>query len=315
MPRVSIIVRTKDRPAFLSRALADIADQTFTDWDVIVVNDGGDAATVRATAAASAAADRVVVMDSPAPGGRCAAANVGIGASEGEYVVLHDDDDLWHTDFLRRTTAVLDASPGDAGVMVETEIIYERASGAGWIETGRVPYWQGMTGISFTSLLEVNRAVPISFLYRRELHHELGPYDETLDAVEDWDFYLRVTARHPIAFLSGTPLAYWTQRPAATGADGNSMFELAAEHARDDLSVRDRALREWVAENGPGLPLYIALVEKRIRAEILADLDALKSQLVRELDARHPIWSRVRRARHRLRANTRSERGGTGHSG
>lgn len=297
MPRVSVVVRTKDRPAFLSRALADVAAQTFTDWQVIIVNDGGQQEEVRRTAAASAAADMTVVIDSPVPGGRCVAANAGIRAASGEYIVLHDDDDLWHPDFLRRTVAVLDSSPTDAGVMVETEIVYERASGAGWVETGRVPYWQGLTGISFTSLLEVNRAVPISFLYRRALHDEVGYYDESLDAVEDWDFYLRVTAGHSLAFLGGTPLAYWTQRPAATGADGNSMFELAAEHTRDDLAVRDRALREWVSANGAGLPLYIASVEKRLRSEMSAQFDALPSRIAEEVYARHPFWRRVARLR------------------
>ena len=293
MPRVSVVVRTKDRSVFLRRALADIAAQTFTDWDVVVVNDGGDGAVVRSVAADSPSASRVTVIDSQAPGGRCAAANAGIRVATGEYVVLHDDDDLWHPDFLARTTAALDASPADAGVMVETEIVYERADGAGWVQTHRAPYWQGMTAVSFTALLEVNRAVPISFLYRRALHDELGPYDETLDTVEDWDFYLRVTAKYPLVFLGGTPLAFWTQRPAATGADGNSMFELASQHERDDLAVRDRALREWVIENGPGLPLYIASVEKRIRADFAAALEHQTERFVSEVYARHPIWRRL----------------------
>jgi glycosyltransferase involved in cell wall biosynthesis len=299
MTRVSVVVRTKDRPAFLSRALADIAAQTFADWEIVVVNDGGDGEQVRAIVAASSAAARISVVDTVGEGGRCVAANMGIRATDGAYVVLHDDDDLWHRDFLRRTTAVLDASPSDAGVMVETEIVYERAEGSGWVETQRVPYWKGMAGVSFTSLLEVNRAVPISFLYRRSLHEELGFYDESLDAVEDWDFYLRVTARYTIAFLSGTPLAFWTQRPTATGADGNSMFELAAEHARDDLVVRDRALREWVVENGAGLPLYIASVENRLRAEFTEQMARLPERVVEDVYARHPIWRRVARLRRR----------------
>ena len=293
MPLVSIVVRTKDRPGFLTRALTDITAQTFGDWEVIVVNDGGDGAAVRTVVGDSAFAGTVTVIDSPAPGGRCASATAGIRSATGEYVVLHDDDDLWHPEFLTRTTAALNASPADAGVMVETEIVYERADGTGWVQTHRVPYWEGMTALSFTALLEVNRAVPISFLYRRALHDELGPYDETLDTVEDWEFYLRVTAKYPLVFLGGTPLAFWTQRPAATGADGNSMFELASQHERDDLVVRDRALREWVIENGPGLPLYIASVEKRIRADFAAALEHQTERVVSEVYARHPIWRRL----------------------
>ena len=79
------------------------------------------------------------------------------------------------------------------------------------------------------------------------------------------------------------------------------MFELAHHHERDDLEVRDRALRAWVAENGQGLPLYIALVARRLRDEMTAGFEAQNARIERELDARHPIWSRVRRVRHRLR--------------
>jgi len=299
MPPVSIVVRTKDRPGFLTRALTDITAQTFGDWEVIVVNDGGAGDAVRARVDAHPSAERVRVIDTETPGGRCAAANAGVRAATGEYLVLHDDDDLWHPEFLARTTDALGAHPVDAGVMVATEILYERPEGSGWVETQRTPYWHGMSAVSFTSLLEVNRAVPISFLYRRSLHDEVGPYDETLEAVEDWDFYLRVTARHPIAFLGGTPLAYWPQRPTVTGANGNSMFELASEHERDDHAVRDRALREWVAENGPGLPLYIASVEKRLRTEFAAAIEQIPEHVADAVYARHPVWRRLARLRRR----------------
>ena len=295
--RVSVIVRTKNRPAFLARALADISRQSFVDAEVIVVNDGGDPALVEHAVAASAVADRARIVVPAAPGGRCAAANAGLREAAAAYVVLHDDDDLWHTDFLTRTVALLDASPDDGGVMTATEIIYEEQRAGVWVETGRAPFWEGMSGVSFTSLLEVNRAVPISFLYRRSLHDEVGWYDESLDAVEDWDFYLRVAARYPLAFLGGTPLAYWTQRPGSTGAEGNSMFELAALHERDDLAVRDRALRAWVTEHGAGLPLYIALIERRL----LERIDALEKALVREASAQSPVTWLLRRARRTLR--------------
>ncbi|BDZ45888.1 hypothetical protein GCM10025866_17970 [Naasia aerilata] len=262
---MAVIVRTKDRPYFLRRALADIAGQTFTDAEVLVVNDGGDEAAVQAVLEESGIQDRITVLNTPGKAGRCAAANAGIRATTAPYVVLHDDDDLWHADFLLRTVATLDESPADAGVVVATEIVIEERSEDGWSAVGRAPFWEGLTGITFTSLLEVNRAVPISFLYRRSIHDEVGYYDESLLTVEDWDFYLRVAAKHPVAFLGGEALAFWTHRPAAEGADSNSMFELAGQHSRDDLAVRDLALRAWVAENGPGLPLYIALVERRLR--------------------------------------------------
>lgn len=295
MPRVSIVVRTKDRPEFLRRALVDIAAQTFDDWEAIVVNDGGDAAAVAAVMELASVDCPFTMIDSPAPGGRCAAANAGINAAAGEYVVLHDDDDRWDPSFLARTTNWLDTNPADGGVMVSTAIVYEEQRGDEWVEVERVPYWAGMSRLSVIELLEINRAVPISFLYRRSLHDLAGLYDESLEAVEDWDFYLRAISVAPIGFISGEPLAFWAQRPRAAGAAANSMFALGEQHIRDDLRVRDRALAAWIDTNGPGLPLYIALMERRIKEHTQAQLMELRRDLTRELDARHPIWSRIRR--------------------
>lgn len=297
---VGIVVRTADRPEFLRRALADIGRQSFTDFTVLVVNDGAMDDDVATVIADSDVAQRSRVVKTLSPGGRCTAANTGIRQLDTAYIVLHDDDDLWDPQFLARTVAYLEANPADAGVAVSTEIVYEREEDGSWVPFRREPFWQGLTAITFTSLLEINRAVPISFLYRRAVHDEIGYYDEALDAVEDWEFYLRLTAKHPVGFLTGAPLAYWMQRPGVAGAEGNSMFELASMHERDDLAVRDAALRKWVADNGAGLPLYMAraLAELRIDVERRID-DRARALLVEMYDA-HPLWGRLRRLRRRF---------------
>lgn len=307
---MGVIVRTKDRPYFLARALGDIAAQSFRDAEVVVVNDRGDREQVAATVAASPIADRVRIVDVAEPGGRCFAANTGIRETEAPYVVLHDDDDLWHPDFLARTVEYLDAHPNDGGVMVPTDIVYEKQDRGVWKEVSRAPFWAGMTSVTFLALLQINRAVPISFLYRRAIHDEIGMYDESLEAVEDWDLYLRISERFAIGFLEGDALAFWTQRPSGRGADGNSMFELSSAHRRDDVLVRDRALRSWSASNGPGLPLYIAYLHEQLRAEFTSELEARldrqREQIVAEIYDRHPLWRRLRRIRS---AFARSRRG------
>jgi glycosyltransferase involved in cell wall biosynthesis len=303
--RVGIVVRTRQRPAFLRRALGDIAAQRFSDWQVVVVDDGGDATEVDAIVEEAGLGDRArVVHIAPGEGGRCIAANTGVRALETEYVVLHDDDDRWHPAFLERTVAWLDEHAAHAAVSAATEIVYEENRGGTWVEVGRAPFWAGMSRISLGEMMSVNRAVPISVVYRRRLHDEIGWYDETLDAVEDWDLYLRMLRDHEIGFLAGEPLAFWTQRPDSVGLDANSMFGLAAEHARDDAVVRDRALAEWMHREGPGLPLYLASLQTQLAAHVDEAVDRLRAELRddlrREIDAHQPLLSRVRRLRRRL---------------
>ncbi|MDR7185316.1 glycosyltransferase involved in cell wall biosynthesis [Microbacterium trichothecenolyticum] len=290
-PRVGIVLRTKNRPWFLRRALRDIAAQTYPEWFVEIVNDGGDAADVD-SAIAELAPDlqaRIAVAHHGEPQGRSAAANVGMRRLHTEFVVLHDDDDLWHPAFLTRAVDWLDAHADDIGVVARTEIVYE-AESAGhpgqFQEVGRAPFWEGLTDISYSDLLQINRFVPIAYVYRRSLHDEVGMYREDVHAAEDWEFNLRAAAKHHIGFLGGEPLAFWMQRVGVEGETGNSMFVLADDHRRYDATVRDEALRRYVAEFGPGLPLFLTRfieveVSRIVREQLSAELDRRPSDLDR----------------------------------
>lgn len=304
--RVGIVVRTRQRPDFLRRALDDIAAQSFVDRRVVVVNDGGDREEVERVVTDSSVPTEVIHI-APGEGGRCIAANTGVRAAATEFVVLHDDDDRWHPDFLTRTVDWLDTHPADAAVSVTTEIVYEEERSGRWVEVGRAPFWAGMQRISLSEMLSVNRAVPISVLYRASVHEEAGWYDESLEAVEDWDFYLRVLAHGGFGLVAGPPLAFLTQRPDATGIAANSMFALADAHARDDSLVRDRALAEWTRREGEGLPLYLAGLQEQLLARLDERAEAhaarlraeIREDVRHEIDAHQPLWSRLRRLRRR----------------
>jgi glycosyltransferase involved in cell wall biosynthesis len=282
---VGIVVRTKNRPWFLRRALADICAQGYAGWQVHVVNDGGDPAAVELAleAVPQELRERFGVTHNDSPHGRSAAANEGVRGLETEFVVLHDDDDLWDPRFLLETVEWLDAHPEDVGVVVRTEIVYEADDGrGGFAEAARAVFWPDIDRITYSDLLRINRFVPISYLYRREVHDRVGYYREDVHAAEDWEFNLRVAAVDPIGFIEGRPLAYWMQRTGVGGELGNSMFALADDHERYDAAIRDEALRDYVARFGPGLPLYLArLVETEVTRIVREELDRRPSDLDR----------------------------------
>jgi glycosyltransferase involved in cell wall biosynthesis len=279
----------------LARALDDLLAQRFGDWAAVVVNDGGDASAVERVIANVDARSRgrISAIHHEHSAGRSAAANAGVRGVPGEYLVLHDDDDLWHPDFLQEAVDWLDRHAADGGVVARTEIVYERETVNGFEETGRVPFWPSLTGISYGELLQVNRFVPIAYLYRRSLHDEVGYYREDIHAAEDWEFNLRVASRHPIGFLGERVLAYWMQRPSAVGAMGNSMFVLEHEHEYYDRLIRDEALRGYVAGHGDGLPLFLA---RLVQDEVARQLDERRTLGQRVLQAAQRRW-RARRMR------------------
>ncbi|MCZ2403922.1 glycosyltransferase family 2 protein [Paenarthrobacter sp. Z7-10] len=258
--RVAVVVRTKNRSVLLARALADIFDQTFADLTVVVVNDGGDPAPVDAIAGAYAhlPAGRLMVIHHLHSAGMEAASNAGIRASQSDYIVIHDDDDRWHPDFLLNTVQHLDAHPGVRGVTVRTEIVFEDIIAGEILQTGTQPWCSELTSITLADMMTSNRMVPISFLYRRAVHEEVGYYNEDLDAVGDWEFSLRFLSYNSIDLLSEEPLAYWCQRPSLDGDLGNSVIAAADDHQKFDRYVRDHHLRHEIRQGGLGSLLYLA---------------------------------------------------------
>ena len=269
-PTVAVLVRTKDRPRFLRRALANIAEQTFTDYTVCVINDGGDESATRAILQASPLAhllegDAPRLMLLTTSGGNMeAASNAGLAATDSEFVAIHDDDDLWAPEFLERTVGALRASEA---LICSTRVVerYERETPEGEFEVyeERI-FHDGLPGFGLQFLYRTNRTVPIGILYRRRLHELVGFYDESLPVVGDWEFNLRVAAVTEV-LLVDEPLAYWSLRPEADGAEANSV-QRQAEHARFDASVRARAIRDDLQSGGrPGPYLY--------QAHLMADLE------------------------------------------
>lgn len=258
---VAVIVRTKNRPQFLRRALQDIFGQTYSGFHVVIVNDGGSAEQVESVVSElpETARGRIDTIHHGQSQGMESASNSGIRSCDSKYIVIHDDDDLWHPEFLARTVHYLDNS-SDAGVVVRTNIRYEEIIDGEIRETGSAPFWENIRQISLGDMLSVNRAVPISFLYRRALHEELGYYDGRLQVCGDWEFNLRVLVRHSVGFLDGEPLAFWSQRPAAAGDDANSIFGKARDHERSDRRIRDDYLRRDLANGGLGTLLQISAV-------------------------------------------------------
>lgn len=269
-PTVAVLVRTKDRPRFLRRALANIAEQTFTDYTVCVINDGGDESATRAILQASPLAhllegDTPRLMLLTTSGGNMeAASNAGLAATDSEFVAIHDDDDLWSPEFLERTVGALRASEA---LICSTRVVerYERETPEGEFEVyeERI-FHDGLPGFGLQFLYRTNRTVPIGILYRRRLHELVGFYDESLPVVGDWEFNLRAAAVTEV-LLVDEPLAYWSLRPEADGAEANSV-QRQAEHARFDASVRARAIRDDLQSGGrPGPYLY--------QAHLMADLE------------------------------------------
>lgn len=277
--RVNIVMRTRNRKVLLERAIADVLAQDDSRWFLTIVNDGGRRDLVDAAVAArrSELGDRVQVLHRAESTGMEAAANAGIRSRLTDFVAIHDDDDTWAAGFLRRTIERLDAHPHEVAVGVRTEIVWEMIDGPVVRETSREVFLPWLEQVTLGDMLRFNTCVPISMLYRRDALDAVGLFDESLDVVGDWECHLRLAARGPIGFIAEPALAYWHQRPHATGDAGNSVIALRDAHRTTDRRVRDARLREFAADEGLGLPLYLTrYIDDRFE-ELHARLDRLEA--------------------------------------
>ncbi|UYG16968.1 glycosyltransferase [Brachybacterium huguangmaarense] len=296
-PTVAVVMRTKDRPVMLDRAVRDVLSQTRADWQLVIVDDAGDAEAVDAVVAryAHESFGRIGVLHRAESTGMEAASNAGITATASELLCIHDDDDTWHPTFLQRTVEHLRRHPEESAVVVRTEIVHEHQEGTTLVEDERFLSWPRLHAMRLADFMTVNRTTPIAVVHRRRVHDELGLFREDLPAVGDYEFHLRLLQHGAVGFLD-LPLARWHLRPSAAGADSNSMFAMDDAHHDVDLTLADAYFREWVGEHGIGLPMFISRtvgeqVDRateglaRTHDELLARLDAVSGQLA-EVGAR-----------------------------
>jgi GT2 family glycosyltransferase len=242
MRRVAVITRTKDRPLFLERAARSVLGQRFSDFVWVIVNDGGDPAAVEAFVQRhrDEAAGRVRLIHHPSSLGMQTAANAGIMQSDSDYVVIHDDDDTWDPCFLECTTAHLEQT-STMGVAAATDLVTEQVVGEEITTLETVRFLPGMRAISIYRMCFENQFAPIAFVFRRAVFEDIGYFDQDLRGYGDWDFHLRFLERYDVEYLD-TPaaLAFYHQRPEATGDQRNSVF------SDDQQVLANKMFNKWL---------------------------------------------------------------------
>jgi glycosyltransferase involved in cell wall biosynthesis len=254
---VAVVLRTKDRPRFLERAVASVLGQTFDDLELIVVNDGGAPASVDAVVD-RAADGRVRVLHNAGSEGMVAATNRALAASDSTFVAIHDDDDTWAPTFLERTVGHLGQSEA-MGVVATADRVVERVVDERIETLARERLFPDLRFVSLYRLCFENLATPIAFLYRREALAAVGRYDERFGGAADWEFALRFVRAFEVDYLrTEEALAFYHHRPDATGIDTNSVY--TEEHRRLESRVANELLRDDLTAGRLGLGLIVNAV-------------------------------------------------------
>ncbi|MGI0015089.1 MAG: glycosyltransferase family 2 protein, partial [Nitrososphaera sp.] len=128
MAKISVLIPTYNRPEFLRLAIVSVLNQTFQDFEIIVVDDASW--TPGTQSVTEGFADkRIKYVRHPVNRGLSAARNSGIRAAVGRYIALLDDDDEWLEEKLARQFSVIESSPLRVGVVYTGCFYIDRLTG------------------------------------------------------------------------------------------------------------------------------------------------------------------------------------------
>lgn len=313
MPAVTIVMRTYERPVLLARALASVQAQTFGDWHLVVVNNGGDPKVVDAVVGAAregTSHGAIETLHLPDRVGMEEASNIALSRSSSEFFAVHDDDDSWVPTYLEVTTSLLGASSCAAVVTGVTRVHETFRDGKVWpISEEAVPLSEGR--LSFAGMIGGNTFPPIAALFRRSVFETVGGFDASLPVLGDWEFNLRAVRHGGFLFHAERLARYHTRTIDSDASSGNTITMGRDLHHSVRALLQDRWLRE-PAENGVNKgalsisALAVNMVDERLAAGF--DADAIATKTAEIIEMRKPL-RRVLRAvanpSHGLRAVSR----------
>ena len=268
-PLVSIIVRTKDRPELLKRALQSIAAQTYGPIEVILVNDGG--CDLRGEELKEILPDVLLnYIRLEKNTGRAHAGNVGIENAKGNYIGFLDDDDEFYREHVATLVSAMKRS--DYKIAYTAVEFVERTFDSGALQFTDIKKGLFAKDLSYNDLLIANYIPLISLLFKSDVLKNLM-FDETFDLYEDWDMLIRASEKNEFYFINKITAQYnqWSSSQIAFKSSPEIIrqatiklykkhrakipvefiFDMREESARKDAAIaqKDEYIRKMEARN------------------------------------------------------------------
>ena len=188
---LSIIIPTFNRCELLNRALNSVFNQTYSDYEVIVIDDGSTDNTAEMLQN-NFAQFRYFFQSN---NGVSAARNKGLEMANGRWIAFLDSDDEWLPQKLEKQISLLKANPDYK--ICHTEEIWVRNG----IRVNQMKKHKKVGGWIFPQCLPLCAMSPSSILIHHSVFDSVGNFDISLPACEDYDLWLRISAKYPVLYM------------------------------------------------------------------------------------------------------------------
>lgn len=217
MPKVSVVIPAYNAMTYLPDTVESVLRQTFTDFEVLIVNDGSSDQVVEW---ACGLVDPRVKLISQENQGASGARNTGIAHAQGEYVAFLDADDIWEPTKLEKQVCCLEDNPAVGLVNTWTVLINKQGKSTGSVSTSQAE------GNVWKQIILYNFLVCSSVVVRR-CCFDIGVFDRNLNLCEDWDMWIRIASRYSFAVVK-EPLVYYRLHPNNTTKN----YQTFLQHSR-----------------------------------------------------------------------------------
>lgn len=245
-PTVSVIIPTYNRAHVLGRSIQSVLNQTYQDFELIVVDDGSSDNTEEVVRNFNDIRIKYIRHDKNR--GLSAARNTGIKAARGQYIALNDDDDEWLPHHLEKSVSAFRKASPQIGVVYSGYLNREggRETYVSAPKTARIE-----TNVH-ASLLRGNFVGVGTAVMRRECFAKAGLFDECCPSAEDWEFWLRVAKYYHFKYID-EPTVIKNETPGSLLSDTGRLikgFELILAKNYQDFLADKRALANLYAALG-----------------------------------------------------------------
>ena len=228
---VSIIVRTCGRPNVLRNALNSIRNQTYSNIEVVIVEDGP--AVSQKMVSEEYSQMNILYFATENKCGRSAVGNIGLEKATGIYLNFLDDDDILYPNHIETLISAIEKEKTCAAYSIadESQIKVLKQNPYQYKEKRIIKrYHQTYNKL----LLFAYNYIPIqSILFKRELYEKMGGFDESLDYLEDWDVWVRYSTIGDFVFVPVTTSKYFVPYRSKKKMQRNRDLEKASQALKE----------------------------------------------------------------------------------
>ncbi len=245
-PTVSVIIPTYNRAHLIGRAIQSVLNQTYQDFEIIVVDDGSTDNTEEVMKRFND--ERIKYIKHEQNKGEAAARNTGIKIARGEYIAFQDSDDEWLPEKLEKQIKVFENASSKVGVVY---------TGFWRIKNGKKTYIPSSKitpkeGDIHNILLEGNFIGGPVTLIKKECFERAGMFDEELPLLTDWEMWIRLSKYYHFKYID-EPLVISYYQPDSIGRNQDASIradELILEKHFEDIKKDSRLLAKHYSNIG-----------------------------------------------------------------